>query len=319
MKEIINSIINKNVKHLELYLNLVSSNNNLYHIFFFIIHQLINNKLSDIDACPMFYLLIKHNLIITNIKNIYTLLFLLKKNNFIKSYQLLLSCLKKQIIINNIIEYILLFKKSFGSIHKLFKFIDVSEHKKCVDDFNKIINNELTNIIVSFNDKKFINIIKNINSIKHFEKFNKQQWNQTHELEIINRLNDMVSLFGTKLLRKFGINIISISDYNCLKYKNKIKYYSNCCSSLTNFLNKIHKLFKNYKQVSDEIHYINSTFFNDIIDDSDELDDTYDSAFIDSSDENNIDCIDIPLYDITQSEENKINTLITNVVNNFFF
>lgn len=196
---------------------------NLINYFFFFYHL---GKLNDFICFQLLHLsMIKYKIVNINDISIninLNTIFLKNKYNYNNKTDRFLRILYgTELIDNKIINFINDFKKTNGSIKNSFNNVDsVNELYVIIKQFKLILE--------SFNDNTFIkNLFINHNH-SNMVNLNTEYWLNIHSEEIKLRLVYLIKIFGTNLIKKFGISFINENDFNSLSFNEKVNYYLKC-------------------------------------------------------------------------------------------
>ena len=78
-------------------------------------------------------------------------------------------------------------------------------------------------------------------------------WKETHEIELEARLKNIVSKLGLIVLTFINVHIITVSEFNCMEYKDKIMYYTKTLSDIRKGYNNISFLLERYEASTREL------------------------------------------------------------------
>jgi uncharacterized protein (UPF0332 family) len=137
---------------------------------------------------------------------------------------------KLNIIVNKL-------KDTTGSIKKYFKGDII------VDKLKNIIDNNISQIIFSFNEHKFMNALSE--SIQS----NKIMWERIYTIEMTNRLKALVTIFGLNTLKFMGVTPMINSEFNNMSYSDKTSYFKNSIENVDASIKYIKFNIKKYDKL----------------------------------------------------------------------
>lgn len=217
MDTIIKCLIKRDYKSIESVLNNFDPNEciSILHVFFYM-H--INNYIDDDQGFIIFYLIIEKYKYVSIIDVLY--LNESKRLNRIDNKLFdFLKIKKDRLCINDgINEVVNKLKNSTG----VKKFNDLN-----INNFYDTVNGEFIRLILSFTDITFVEYTPTTAA-------NRQQWIYIQENEMINRLLNLMNIFGEELVTFMNIPIININTFNNLSFDDKVLYYKKCVFNLMN-------------------------------------------------------------------------------------
>ena len=160
-----------------------------------------------------------------------------------------------------------LYHNTNNIIKKYFKKYN-SINDKNIYDIHNIFINHIYKIICSFNDKKFLYLIKNHCFSPLLINNNINNWEFINAIEIKNRLYHLIDIFGLSFLRKIKIDIINVTIFDNYDYQKKIKYYKMCIKNINDHFEEYRTNYILYLDIIDNINKLKNTFnyhFNEII------------------------------------------------------
>jgi hypothetical protein len=242
MINLTNDLLNSNFYKFKFLINNnYNYNNYLSKYFFIIIYNIINNNLNSILIKKYLQELINNGLNLYKIKNIKKTFLILKKNNHNELYEYLTLNYKKKKYHYKIINLLSLYKNSDGIIKEYFKNING------LYEMNLVIINKLNVVLRSFDDKKFLFMLKSLLITNNLNK------NIIYEKEMLNRLKQLYLYFGKEVCENYNINIVKESEFLNFEYKKKLNYYDSCINTIICFNNIYHNDFYIYKNICKKI------------------------------------------------------------------
>ena len=239
--------------------------NYLSKYFFIIIYNLINKNINTELTFDYLYILLNNGLQLYELKNIKKTLELIKENNYKNIYNYLILYYKRDKYKIKIDKLIKIYKNANGFIKEYFLNIESYE------EINNIICNKIDIVLNSFDDKKFLLCLK---SELSYDSKNKTVIN-----EMVNRLKQLYSFFGSNVFIFFNLKVERVSCFLKLNKNIQLSYYQsyiNCISCFnnilkndfyiySNILKKINNLEESYHKVSINNQNIIEKCLNDII------------------------------------------------------
>ena len=243
------SIINNNFDNLITGIK-QKNNGNKIKVILLLIYKSIKNNINEKYLFNFIKVLLKKNpdINIYLIKDIKRSIQLLKESNYNLLHYFLINYYKKDKCIYKFNKLIEIYKKTNGSIKKYFKNI------KSIKDIKNIFKNHVYLIIKSFNDKKFLNSLKNPCFSLNWISKNINKWKNINSIEIEIRLKNLVNIFGLTLLTHLKIKIISVEEFNILDFKEKVKYYEVSIKKIFLHYNEFENNLFTYNEILKDIN-----------------------------------------------------------------
>jgi len=147
--------------------------------------------------------------------------------------------LESKFLIISILDTLKLFQNIDGQLQQLFTACDNTF------SFRKILLTDIKLVINSFNDFCDYNIYTNRsideNSMIVYDNLLKE------------RFLNLIDLFGIQLLKKFGVRIITITEYENMIFRDRINLYIDSILCLTNSVDKCIYTIEKYHKYLDSI------------------------------------------------------------------
>ena len=298
MEEIIESILNKELDKIELFIKLVDNNNKI-KLFYLVINEMINGKIDDIYLSNVLYQFCKNGLQVDKIKDIPIIISMIKKKKCMNSYRILMLCLKKLIYEKRIMGVIDTFKKS-KAVKQKVKKIETPE------EVMRLINKYLLLLAGSFDDKKYISTLKHSRMIERVThgKITQNVWEKNQTVELKNRLRSLVKIFGLFALSNCNVKIITEEYFYEISFRKRVKYYELCINKLIGYLCSIKGAYEKYKTMKNIMDNFGGYYF-DYVDDLSDDDDNicYGGYMYNDDDLNDTDSINISLVKVGDPDE----------------
>ena len=227
-----------------------NENGNKIKVILLLIYKSIKNNINEKYLFNFIKVLLKNNpeINIYLIKNIKKSIELLKESNYNLIHDFLVNYYKKDKCLYKFNKLIDIYKKTNGNIKKYFKNIN------SVNGIKNIFKKHIYIIIKSFNDKKFINTLKNpCFSLKWMSK-NVDKWKKINSIEMKSRLKNLVTIFGIYLLSSIKIKIISLEEFDLLEFKEKVRYYEVCMKKIFLHYNEFENNLFTYNEILKDIN-----------------------------------------------------------------
>ena len=149
--------------------------------------------------------------------------------NYEITYELLMCKYNTDLNYSKVEEYIKILNSIDGVMIDKIKLYDFDD----IQSLKQFLLSEFTQTVMSFNDKKYIELIKQPPKTLVTTSESQKIWIDVNSHELCERLVFMVKMFGTNYLYSFcNITKITINDFNKLNYYQKVKYYIKCAQKL---------------------------------------------------------------------------------------
>ena len=277
MEDIIQAVCNEEYETASMLILLNKlDHNDMEKLVYFFVYKLIDKKINETIFVEMINYVNRTAIDISSLVHIKDIIELLSDENYTIATEILqVQCDIKKI--ENIIrDFLRKFKRcnnlvynnkfatpEYGSnndenmISK--SYIIVSEADKYIKTFLKISTNLHPSISINKNilissepqvlDKKYS---------KYDLDFIINQFEGSYKQELLDRLTLIVKYFGIIYLSSIGVDIITESEFNAMRYNESIKYYFRCIKKIRKNFSIYLKLYRNYFRLY--VHY-NSLVF----------------------------------------------------------
>jgi len=275
--------------------------------FYLIYHTLLTNKNESEFVLGLNKIMYEHNIsLFVNVKNVKALIFNLSNENLLFSYKMcMLMYIKSDLYCK--IDYFL----NTGIRHFSDKKFCVSALPIPTSEETEKQNNidALEKIIISLKKLKehmvFINAFNvfpsklkcsdndGLGKLEECKIINKEPWYNETKIEMINRLQQIVKYFGSRIYKIFGIKKKSNQKIMELSYKKMCNYYNRTITKIKKGIKKYVQLCEVYLEI--EKAYVTSMITSDpnmdlddfdlIIEHDNSSDSNNDSASVSSTEE----------------------------------
>lgn len=299
MEEIVNSILNKDLDKIEIYIKLVDHNEKV-KLFYLLLNEIVDEKINDNYSSAILYQFCKNGLKVNEIDDIIIIITMIRKKKFLDSYRVLMVTFKQLIYKKKIMNVTNVFRSSTKNIRKKIEGIDSPE------EVIRLINKYLLLLANSFDDAKYIATLKHSGMIERIThgKITQDMWERSQTIELKNRLKSLIKIFGLFALSNCNIKIITEDYFDNMRFKKRIKYYELCVNKLIKYLCTIKCAYGKYKMMKNAMDNIGGYYF-DYVDDLSE-DESYDccGGYVhDEDDMDDSDSINISLVKIGNPDE----------------
>ena len=220
------------------------------------IHKLITESKFSLAVYNNLFNYIVWNIEINNIGDIYGLVLLcllLEKINILDLYNFsdYLEYFKRKSFCSrliNVLYYEKLDEKKLYIIINNFQKSKKNTLKKAldIDGFLCILEKEIKPLIISLNDLKFVDFLKPNKLFFEKNLIDKKSWEINNTEEMISRFKSIVKYFRLNFLMFLDINIISLYDFQNMKYEDRVEYFKDTYRKLCFGIEKIFKTYNSY-------------------------------------------------------------------------
>ena len=85
-----------------------------------------------------------------------------------------------------------------------------------------------------------------------------EEYSYIQEEEILNRLRSLTNIIPLKVLKSFGIELLSFDDFMCLDHMDKYYYYISCIDNINVHMKELLIVIDRYASLDKEIKYYNN-------------------------------------------------------------
>ena len=201
--------------------------NNILKLFYFFIKMFHLKIFDDKSMFVATFLFFKYKIDFLDIDTPKDILEKIKNDKF---YKLTYELLDYYSSLNSTKEYLFTFintiRISDCTVKKLIKE-DIT-----TEELYKIILREVKPTIISFSESRFVESLKLHDSIFRIKNIDKRLWENTHAIEMHNRLAQVVIFLGIDLLSLMNIKLITNIQFSEFNYDEKVDYYKWCLNSI---------------------------------------------------------------------------------------
>lgn len=227
MNEVIKNIITRNYTNIDK--NILAINDaDLLKLFYYFIHFFVTKRISDKQIIILLYHVIYREIPDICYINADNILSQVGSNSFI--YNAIIIYRMYNVLKIKIDHVIKMFTLGNNVVPKMFDDCDD------IEEFIITFKHDFKDYIDTYDNGSFGNMLNmtNNNTKKLIYDDINDSWRATHEMEMTCRLKLIMKHFGLRLLDFLHITPIDTSEFQFMKYSDKISYYMNIMDELKN-------------------------------------------------------------------------------------